>query len=198
MAKIDIKLIQEVRERTGAGMLNVRKALEETDGDVEKAIEVLRTKGAASAEKRAGRNTAEGIVQAYIHPGDQIGVLIEINCETDFVARTDEIKNFAKDLCMHIAAFKPMYLNPEEVDQKFLEHERSIFKSQLADSGKPEKIVEQIVEGKVNKLYTEVCLLKQAYIKNDQFSVEDTLKQLIAKTGENIVIKRFARFEVGA
>jgi elongation factor Ts len=198
MAKIDIKLIQEVRERTGAGMLNCRKALEEADGDIQKAIEILRTKGAASAEKRAGRNTAEGIVQAYIHPGDQIGVLIEIGCETDFVARTDEIINLAKDLCMHIAAFKPMYLSPEEVDQKFLEHERSIFKAQLADSGKPEKIIDQIVEGKINKLYTEVCLLKQAYIKNDQFAVEDILKQLIAKIGENIVIKRFARFEVGA
>lgn len=198
MAKIDIKLIQEVRERTGAGMLNVRKALEEADGDIQKAIELLRAKGAANAEKRAGRNTAEGIIQAYIHPGDQIGVLIELNCETDFVARTDEIKNFAKDLCMHIAAFKPLYLNPEEVDHKFLEHEKTIFKAQLADSGKPEKIVDQIVEGKVNKLYTEICLLKQAYIKNDQFSVEDILKQLIAKTGENIVIKRFARFEVGA
>lgn len=198
MAKIDIKLIQEVRERTGAGMLNVRKALEEANGDVEKSIEILRAKGAASAEKRAGRNTAEGIVQAYIHPGDQIGVLIELNCETDFVARTDEMKNLARDLCMHIAAFKPMYLKPEEVDIKFLEHEKSIFRSQLADSGKPEKIIEQIVEGKVNKLYTEVCLLKQPYIKNDQLSVEDILKEVIARTGENIVIKRFARFEVGA
>lgn len=197
MAKISIELIQKLRERTGAGMLDCRKALEETDGDIEKAVEALRKKGAALAAKRAERTTSEGIVHAYIHPGSRIGVMIEINCETDFVARTDEILNLAKDLCLQIAALKPMYLSPEEVDPKFLEHEKDIFRSQLKESGKPDKIIDQIVEGKIFKLFNEVCLLKQQFIKNDQLTVEDKVKEVIAKTGENIKIKRFCRFEIG-
>jgi len=198
MAKISVELIQQLRERTGAGMLDCRKALEESGGDLEAAVDALRKKGAAIAAKRTGKATSQGIIEAYIHPGNQVGVLIEVNCETDFVARTDEFKNLAKDLCMHIAAFKPMYLAPENVDTKFLEHERDIFKEQLLSSGKPEKIVNQIVEGKINKLFSEVCLLKQQFIKNDQMTVEDVVKQIIAKTGENIQIKRFCRFEIGA
>ncbi len=198
MAKISIELIQKLRERTGAGMLDCRKALEETDGDIEKAVEILRKKGAAIAAKRAGKETSEGVVHAYIHPGSKIGVLIEINCETDFVARTDVVQNLAKDLCMQIAALKPLYLSPENVDQKFLEHERSIFKEQLTSSGKPAKIIDQIVEGKINKLFNEICLLKQSYIKNDQLTIEDLVKEAIAKTGENIKINRFCRFEIGA
>ncbi len=198
MAKITIELIQKLRERTGAGMLDCRKALEETDGDIEKAVEILRKKGAAIAAKRAGKETTEGIVHAYIHPGSKIGVLIEINCETDFVARTDVVQNLAKDLCMQIAALKPLYLSPENVDQKFLEHERTIFKDQLVSSGKPAKIIDQIVDGKINKLFNEICLLKQSYIKNDQLTIEDLVKDAIAKTGENIKINRFCRFEIGA
>jgi len=142
MAKIDIKLIQELRERTAAGMMDCKKALQESDGDIEKAIEILRKKGAATAAKRAGKATAEGIVHAYIHPGSRIGVLIELNCETDFVARTDEMKNLAQDLCMQIVALNPLYLKPEDVDEKFIEHERSKFKQDLIDSGKPDKIID--------------------------------------------------------
>ncbi|OGT35259.1 MAG: translation elongation factor Ts [Gammaproteobacteria bacterium RIFCSPHIGHO2_12_FULL_37_14] len=197
MAKIEIGSIQELREKTGMGMLDCRKALEESGGDIQQAIEILRKRGVAVAQKRAGKSTSEGIVHAYIHPGDQIGVLLEVNCETDFVARTKELKEFANNICLQIVAQKPMYLNPEEVDQKFLEHEKDIMKAQLTNSGKPEKIIDQIVQGKVNKLYSDVCLLKQAYIKNDQLTVEQLLQELIAKTGENIKIRRFCRFEIG-
>lgn len=198
MAQIDRNLIQQLRDRTGLGLMECRKALEETGGDVEAAIELLRKKGAAVAAKRSGKETAEGIIHAYIHPGSQVGVLIELNCETDFVARTQDIKEFAQDLCLHITAIKPLYLSPADVDPAFVEREKSIFKEQLINSGKPEKIVDQIVEGKVSKLYTEVCLLNQPFVKNDQYTVEQILQQLIAKTGENIRIKRFARYEVGA
>jgi elongation factor Ts len=198
MAKIDKDLIQKLRDRTGCGMMDCKKALEQANGDIEKAIEELRKKGAAIAEKRSGRTTAQGIIQAYIHPGNQVGVMVEIDCETDFVARTDAIKQFANDICMHIAAMRTLYIKPEDVDPKFLEHERSIIKAQLAESGKPEKIVDQIAEGKINKLFTEICLLKQPFVKNDQLTIEDLLKDLIAKTGENIIIKRFCRFEIGA
>ena len=197
MAKIDLKLIQKLRDMTGLGMLDCRKALQESDGDIDKAVEQLRKKGAAVAAKRASKETAHGIVHTYIHPGDQIGVMIEINCETDFVARTPDIKNLAQDLCLQIAAMRPLYLSPEEVDPKLVAHERDVFKAQLADSGKPEKILDQIIDGKVNKFYTDICLLKQPYIKNDQKTVEEVLKELVGKTGENIKINRFARYEIG-
>ena len=198
MAKIDIALIQQLRERTGLGMMDCKKALEETNGDIEKAIELLRKKGAAVAAKRSDRSTAEGLVHAYIHPGAQIGVLIEINCETDFVARTDAIKEFAHDVTMHIAAMKPVYLSVEDVDPKFLEAEKEIIKDQLAQSGKTGKVLEQILEGKLKKVFTEVCLLEQTFIKNDKLTIKQILQDLIAKTGENIKIKKFARFVVGA
>ena len=194
---IDKKLIQNLREITGVGMMDSKRALEEAGGDIEKAIELLRKKGAAVAAKRAEKVTAEGLVHAYIHPGNRIGVMIEINCETDFVARTDDLKNFVHDLCLQIAALKPLYLIPENIDPKFLEHEKDIFKEQLADSGKPEKVINTILEGKLNKLYEEICLLKQPFVKNDQLTVTDVLNELIAKTGENIKIKRFARYEIG-
>jgi elongation factor Ts len=198
MAKTDLDLIQQLRDRTGAGMMDCKKALQESDGDINKAIEILRKKGAAIAAKRAANVTAEGLVHAYIHPGNRVGVLLEINCETDFVARTDDLKKFAHDLCLHIAALKPLYLSPEEVDPKFLAHEKDIMREQLASSGKPAKIVDQILEGKVQKLYSDICLLKQPFVKNDQLTVEDLLKDLIAKIGENIKIKRFCRFEIGS
>lgn len=197
MAKIDIALIQQLRERTGLGMMDCKKALEETDGNLEQAIDLLRKKGALVAAKRAEKATAEGIVQAYIHPGNQIGVLVEINCETDFVARTEALKQFATDLCMHIAAIKPLYLAPEDVDPKFLEHERSILKEQLIQSGKAEKFIDKILEGKLQKLYSEICLINQPFVKNDQFTVGQMVQELIAKTGEKIQIKRFARYEIG-
>ncbi len=198
MANITRELIQEVRERTGLGLMDCRKALEETGGDVEKAVELLRKKGAAVAVKRAGKETTEGIVQAYIHPGSKLGVLVEINCETDFVANTAEVRQFANDLCMHIAAVKPLYLSPEDVDPKFLEHEKDILRAQLADSGKPAQVVDKILEGKIFKLYGDICLLKQPFVKNDQLTVEQKVEELIGKTGEKIQIKRFARFEIGA
>ena len=197
MAKIDRKSMQDLRERTGCGLMDCRKALEETGGDVQKSVELLRKKGAAVAAKRAGKTTAEGVVKSYIHPGDRLGVLVEINCETDFVARTEDVQKFASDVCMHIAAIKPLYLSSEDVDPKFLEHERTIIKEQLADAGKPEKIIDQIVEGKIKKLYSEVCLLEQQFVKNDQLTIQELLQELIARTGENIKIKQFCRFELG-
>lgn len=195
---IDLKLIQELRTHTGLGLMDCRKALEETNGDIDAAIELLRKKGAAVAAKRSDKTTSEGIIATYIHPGDRIGVLIELNCETDFVARTEDIKKLANDLCLHIAALKPLYLSPEHVDEKFLEHERSIFKEQMADSGKPEKIIAQIIEGKVQKLFSDICLLNQTFVKNDQLTVDEAIKALVAKTGESIKVRRFARFEIGA
>lgn len=198
MAKIDLDLIKQLREATGLGMMDCKKALEESDGDIEKAIEILRKKGAAVAAKRSGKDTHEGLVHAYIHPGSQVGVLLELNCETDFVARTEDIKRFAQDICLHIAALRPLYLAETDVDPKFLEHEKEILKEQLAGSGKPEKMLEQIVEGKIKKLYSEICLLKQQFVKNDQITVEEALAELIGKTGENIKIRRFSRFDVHA
>lgn len=197
MAKVDIKLIQELRERTGMGMLDCKKALEETGGDVEKAIEILRKKGAAVAKKRSDKDTAEGIVHAYIHPGSKIGVLIELNCETDFVAKTEDMTKLANNICMQIAAQKPLYISPENVDANYIEKERSIRKEQLKESGKPENVLDKIVEGQINKLYSEICLLKQAYIKDDKKTIEEVLQETIGKTGENIKINRFERFEIG-
>lgn len=197
MSKVSLELIQRLRQLSGLGMLDCKKALEEANGDLDKAIELLRKKGAAIAAKRSDRETAEGIVHAYIHPGSQIGVMVEVNCETDFVARTDDIRQFAQDLCLHITALKPMYLKPEDVDAAFLDRERTLTREQLVSSGKPEKIIDQIVEGKINKLYSEVCLMNQTWVKNDQMTVEDIRKELVGKVGENISIRRFARFEVG-
>lgn len=198
MVKIEMSLIQRLRDITGLGMMDCKKALEEAGGNVEAAVDLLRKKGAAVAAKRAEKDTAEGIVHAYIHPGSRIGVMVEINCETDFVARTKDMTQFAQDLCLHITALKPLYLSPADVDPKFVEHEKSIFREQLKTSGKPDKIIDQIMEGKIQKLYTEVCLLNQPFVKDDQKTVDGVIKELIAKTGENIRIKRFARFEIGS
>ncbi len=198
MAAITMELIQALRERTGIGMMDCKKALQEADGDIEKAIELLRKKGAAVAAKRSGNTTAEGVVHAYIHPGSRIGVLVELNCETDFVARTADTVAFAADLCMHIVAFRPLYVSKEEVAADLVAKERSIFAEQMASTGKPAAIVEQIIEGKLQKFYNEICLLNQPFVKNDKCTVDEMLKQLIAKMGENIKIKRFARFEIGA
>jgi elongation factor Ts len=194
---VDIKLIQQLRAHTGLGMMDCRKALEETGGDVEKAIELLRKKGASVAAKRSDKSTGEGFIASYIHPGDRIGVLVELNCETDFVARTEDVRRFGNDVCLHIAALKPLYLSPDQVDSQFIERERSIAREQLAGSGKPEKVIEQIIEGKVKKVLSELCLLQQTFVKNDQYTIDEALKELIAKTGENIKIRRFARFELG-
>ncbi len=198
MATIDKKLIQRLRDITGLGMMDCKNALEETGGDIEKAIDILRRKGAAVAAKRSDKETAEGVVHAYIHPGSKMGVLVELNCETDFVANTEDVKRFVQDLALHIAAMKPLYITPDQVDPKFLEHEKSILKEQLADSKKPEQILNKIVDGKLQKLYSDICLLEQPFVKNDQFTVGQALQEIIGKTGENIKIKRFSRFEIGA
>lgn len=195
--KVDKIKLQQLRELTGCGMLDCRKALEESGDDLQKAIDILRKKGVAVAAKRSLKETAQGIVRAYIHPGDQMGVLLELNCETDFVARTAEIQQFATDICMHIAAFNPLYITPEDVDQKFLEHEKQVLKEQLANSGKPAQIIDGIIEGKLKKLYSDICLLEQKFLKNDLVTVREKLQELIAKTGENIKLRRFARFEIG-
>lgn len=198
MAKIDLELIQTLRNRTGVGMMDCKKALQETDGDIEKAIEILRKKGAAIAEKRSGNETAQGIVHNYIHAGAKMGVMIQINCETDFVAATQDMKNFAQDLCLHIAAFKPKYIRPEEVDQDFINNEKRILIEQLENSGKPAGVITQIIDGKLKKIFSEVCLMQQPFVKNDQLTVDDLLKELIAKMGENIKVTKFCRFEIGA
>jgi elongation factor Ts len=197
MVKIDLKLIQELRERTGIGMMDCKKALIEANGDIEKAVDLLRKKGAAVAAKRADNETSQGLVESYIHSGAQVGVLVEINCETDFVARTDDVKQFARDIAMHIAAYKPLCVNPKDLDPAFLSKEQDIFKEQLIASGKPEAIINKIIEGKVEKLYSEVCLMNQTFIKNDKFTIDELLKELIGKMGEKITIRRFARYEIG-
>jgi elongation factor Ts len=197
MAKIDKEILQELRDHTGLGLMDCRKALEETGGDFDQALELLRKKGAAVAAKRADKETGEGLIKAYIHPGDKLGVLLELNCETDFVANTENVRQFAQDLCLQIAANKAMYVSPDDVDQDFLDREKMIFREQMADSGKPEKIIDQIVEGKIKKLYSDICLLEQPFIKNDQVTVKEMLQSLIAQTGESIRIRKFCRFELG-
>lgn len=194
---IDKKLIQKLREITGLGMMDCKKALEANGGDIEKAIDDLRKKGAAVAAKRADKETTEGVVYAYIHPGSKMGVLIELNCETDFVANTPDVHKLAQDLGLHIAAMKPLYLSPDDVDTKLIEHETGIFKEQLANAGKPEKIIDQIIKGKIQKFKSDICLLSQPFVKNDQMTVEEAVKEVIGKVGESIKIKQFSRFEVG-
>lgn len=197
MSKIDKSLIQEVRDRTGLGMIDCKNALEQSNGNVDAAIDLLRKKGSAVAIKRSSKDTAEGIVHTYIHPGNRVGVMLELNCETDFVARTDVMAKLAQDICMHIAALRPLYLAPADVDATFLAHEKNLFQEQMIASGKPAAAIEKIVEGKVLKLYSDICLLKQPFVKNDKVTVEELVQEAIAKTGENIKIRRFARFEVG-
>ena len=189
--------VKDLRERTGAGMMDCKKALTEADGDMEKAIDLLREKGLAAAVKKAGRIAAEGIVEAYIHGGGRIGVLVEVNCETDFVAKTDEFKAFCRDIAMQIAAASPEYVRREEVPEHVLERERHIARQQAINDGKPEKILDKIVEGRIEKFYKEVCLMEQVYIKDNDLTVDKYLTSKIAKIGENISIRRFARFVVG-
>ena len=198
MSKTSLESIQKLRKMTGLGMLDCKKALDQTDGDIDKAIEELRKKGAAIASKRADKDTAQGIIISYIHPGSQAGVLIELNCETDFVARTEDIAQFGKDVAMHIAAMKPLYLSPEQVEQSYLDKEREIAREQLINEGKPVAMIDKILEGKMSRIFSEVCLLQQAFIKDDKKSIQEKLEELIAKTGENIRIKRFSHFEIGA
>ncbi len=194
---ITADMVKQLRDMTGAGMMECKKALGETNGDLDKAVDVLRKAGAAKAEKRADRAASEGVVEAYIHPGNRVGVLIEVNCETDFVARTDDFKSLVRDLAMQAAAAGADYVRREEVPAERVAHEREIYAAQLASEGKPANIIDKILEGKVNKYYSEICLLEQPFIKDDKQTVEALVKSASAKTGENIVVKRFVRFRLG-
>jgi elongation factor Ts len=197
MAEITAQMVKELRAATGSGIMDCKRVLAEADGDMDNAIDLLRKKGLAKAAKRAGRSTSEGIIYSYIHTGAKLGVLLEVNCESDFVAKTEDFERFAKDIAMHIAAANPAGLVPEDVDQSVIEKEREIYRAQMLEEGKPESIIDKIVDGKVEKFYKEVCLLSQQYIKDPQKTVEDVLKETIGKIGENIQIKRFARFQIG-
>ena len=195
--KTSSQLVKELREKTGVGIMDCKNALQEADGDTNKAIDILRKKGIAKSEKREGRATSEGQIQSYIHMGGKIGVLVEVNCETDFTAKTEDFTNFAKDLSMQIAAANPVAISPEAIPVETLEREKEIYKAQALESGKPEKVVEKIIDGKLKKFYSEVCLLEQAYIKDPDKTIKNLLDELRAKTGENIQIRRFARYQLG-
>jgi len=195
--EISASLVRDLREKTGAGIMDCKKALAETKLNFEAAVTYLREKGLASAAKRADKATSEGAVGSYIHAGGKVGVIVEVNCETDFVAKTDEFQFFVKDIAMHIAALNPLYVRREDVSQDVIDKERSIYKTQALESGKPEKVVEKMVDGKVEKFFQEICLLEQSFVKDPDRTVKELLTATIAKLGENISIKRFARFKVG-
>ena len=197
MATITAAMVKELREKTGVGMMDCKKALTETDGDMEKAIEVLRKSGVAKAEKRAHREAKEGVVEAYIHPGSKLGVLVEVNCETDFVSNTDDFKDFARNVAMHVAATNPLAVKREEVDQNIIDKEIQIYTEQARQQGKPDHIIEKIAQGRVEKYYSEIVLMEQPYVKDPDKTIKDLLTETIAKVGENITIKRFARFRIG-
>jgi len=194
---VSASAVKELRERTGAGMLDCKKALDETNGDLQKAIELLREKGLAAAAKKGGRIATEGTVESYIHAGGRIGVLVEINCETDFVGKTDQFREFARDIAMQIAAASPRYVRREEVPTEELEKEKEILRAQALAEGKPEKIVDKMVEGRINKYYEEYCLLEQSFIKDPDKTIDTLLKEKISTIGENISIRRFVRYELG-
>lgn len=193
---ISIDQIKQLREETNVSVIQCKKALEETNGDIEKAKEVLRKWGEDLAGKKANRETNQGIIEAYIHSNKKIGVLVDIRCETDFVARSEDFKNLAHNLCLHIAATNPYYIKPEDVPEQELRGEREIYKEQFAGTGKPEEIVEKIIEGKIKKYKEEICLLTQPFVKEPDKTVQDVLNEYIAKLGENIIVKRFVRFEI--
>lgn len=194
---ISASMVRELREKTNAGMMDCKKALEENSGDFEKAIDWLRMKGLSSAAKKAGRVAAEGVVEAYIHGEGRIGVLLEVNCETDFVARTEGFREFVKNIALHVAATAPLSVSPEEVPQHLLERERQVLTDKAREQGKKEDMIGKIVDGQIKKWLSESCLLEQAYVKNPDIKIGDYLKETISKTGENIVIRRFVRFELG-
>lgn len=190
-------MVKDLREKTGAGVMDCKEALKEVGGDVEKAIDYLRKKGLAATSKKAGRSATEGVVGSYIHAGGKIGVLIEVNCETDFVAKTPDFVQLVKDLAMQVAAVNPLYINRDDVPEEVLEREKEIYASQARETGKPEKVIERIVSGKLEKFFSEVCLLEQPFVKDSEIRVDKLIAQIIAKVGENIVIRRFARYQVG-
>ncbi len=195
--EISVELVKDLRQRTGAGVIDCKAALQEANGNMDAAIEYLRRKGLAAAAKKAGRIAADGLISSYIHAGGKMGVLVEINCETDFVAKTDDFQAFVKNIAMHIAATNPQYIRREEIPPEVLEGEKRIYQSQALDSGKPEKVIDKIVQGKLERFYSEVCLLEQTYVKDSDLTIKEVLDAMIAKVGENINIRRFARFQLG-
>ncbi len=196
--EITTQMVKELRQATGAGVLDCRKALEAADGDFDKAVTLLREKGLAAAAKKASREAKEGLIGYYVHPGAKMAAIVEVNCETDFVARTPEFQQLAKDMAMQVVAARPRWLTPEDVPAEVIEAEKAIYRKQLADEGKPEHIMERIIEGKLKKFYEENCLMEQDFIKNPDVKIKDLITEHVARLGENIKIRRFARFEVGA
>jgi elongation factor Ts len=197
MSTIDAKMVMQLREKTGAGIMDCKEALTECNGNMDSAVDFLRKKGLAIAAKRAGRAMTEGVIQSYIHMDGKLGVLVEVNCETDFVAKNDDFNAFAKNLAMHIAATNPVSIRPEDVPEETINKEKEIYRAQVLEMGKPEKIADKIVDGKLQKYFKENCLLNQDYVRNPDMTIEDLLNDMIAKIGENISIKRFARFRIG-
>ncbi len=197
MAEISAKAVMQLRKQTGLGMMDCKKALQESDGDVDKAVEYLRKQGMAAVEKRAGRDATDGLIISYIHPGSRLGVLVEVNCETDFVARTDDFQQFGRDVAMHIAAAQPLAVDRDGIDAEVIEREKGIFLEQAKNEGKPENIAEKIVHGRVEKFYQENCLMEQAFVKNPDQSIEQLTTDLTAKIGEKIGVRRFSCFRLG-
>jgi elongation factor Ts len=197
MAEISAAMVKQLREKIGAGMMDCKKALSECHGDMDRAIEYLRKKGLATAQKRAGRAMTEGTIQSYIHMNGKLGVIVEVNCETDFVAKNDDFKVFAKNLAMHIAASNPLGITPEDVSDDIVNQEKEIYRAQALEMGKPENVTDKIVEGKLNKFFKDNCLLYQPYVRDPDLTVADLINDLIAKIGENITIKRFVRYQIG-
>ena len=195
--EINASIVKDLRERTGAPMMDCKKALQEANGDIEKAVDYLREKGMKASLKKASRTAKEGVVGFYIHPGNKIGVMVEVNCETDFVARTEEFNDLAKNLAMHVAAASPLCVTREDVVLEIVEKEKEVYRKQALLSGKPEKIIDKIVEGKMKKFYSEVCLLEQSYVREPELTVKELLDSKIGKIGENIVLRRFSRFQLG-
>jgi len=195
--EISIESVKDLRQRTGAGVIDCKTALQEAQGNMEAAIDYLRRKGLATAAKKAGRIATDGLVSSYIHAGGKMGVLVEINCETDFVAKTEDFQAFVKNIAMHIAAANPQYILREEISEEVLERERAIYRTQALEAGKPQRVIDKIVEGKIERFYSEVCLLEQTYVKDADLTIKELLDAIIAKIGENISIRRFARFQLG-
>lgn len=197
MATIGAAMVKQLREKTGVGVMDCKEALSECDGNIDKAVDFLRKKGLATSVKRAGRATTEGIIQAYIHMNSKLGVLVEVNCETDFVARADDFKEFVKNIAMHIAATNPVGITPSDIPEEIISKEKDIYRAQAIKMGKPEKMIEKIAEGKLNKYLKENCLMNQVYVRDSSLTITDLLNETVAKIGENITIKRFVRFQTG-
>jgi len=197
MAEIKAQAVKELRQKTGLGMMDCKQALQESDGDIEKAVEFLRKKGLSAVEKRAGRDASEGLIETYIHHGSRLGVMVEVNCETDFVARTEDFQEFAKDVAMHIAAAQPLAVDRQSISTELVEKEKAIYLEQSKNEGKPEHIAEKIVEGRLDKFYQENCLMEQAFVKNPDQTIDELLIELTAKIGEKISVRRFTRFVLG-